>query len=195
MLDVLARNWWMLALRGVFAILFGLLAIIWPDLTVGVLVAFFGAYALVDGVFAIAAALRGADNDRWVHVAEGVLGILVGVIAWLYPGLTALSLLYFIAAWALITGVIEIVAAIRLRRQISNEWLLILAGVLSVLFGILLIFRPRDSALALVTVIGIYAILFGVTLIGLALRLRGSRGEAGAGAGVRESGAGLRSGL
>jgi uncharacterized membrane protein HdeD (DUF308 family) len=179
MIEALARNWWMVALRGVAAILFGILAIIWPDITVGVLVAFFGAYALVDGVFAIVAAFQADDTDRWWHVAEGVLGILVGIIAWVWPGLTALSLLYFIAAWALVTGVFEIIAAIRLRQQITNEWLLILGGVLSVLFGILLLFRPRESAIALVTVIGIYAIIFGGILLGLAFRLRGMRGDRG----------------
>lgn len=191
LVNALARNWWMVLLRGVVAILFGLAAIAWPDLTVGILVAFFGAYALVDGIFAIVAAFQAQDSDRLWHIAEGALGILVGLIAWVYPGLTALSLLYFIAAWALITGVIEIVAAIRLRRQIDNELLLILSGAISVLFGLLLIFRPRDSALALVTVIGIYAIIFGVILIAFSLRLRGmqdrgpigdSQGRAAAGA-------------
>ena len=181
MLDALARNWWAVALRGVAAIIFGILAISWPDFTVGVLVAFFGAYALVDGIFAIIAAFQGEDRDRWWHVVEGVLGILVGVIAWVYPGLTALSLLYFIAAWALVTGVFEIIAAIRLRRQLTNEWFLILSGILSVLFGILLLFRPRESALALVTVIGIYAIIVGAMLLGLAWRLRGLRKDGGAG--------------
>jgi uncharacterized membrane protein HdeD (DUF308 family) len=178
MIEVLARNWWAVALRGVAAVLFGVVAIVWPDITVGVLVAFFGAYALVDGVFAILAAFRATDTDRWWHVAEGVLGILVGLIAWVYPGLTALSLLYFIAAWALVTGVLEIVAAVRLRRHIQGEVWLALSGVLSVLLGILLILRPRDSALALVTVIGIYAIIFGVILVVLGLRLRGLRGAA-----------------
>ena len=179
MLDVLARNWWMVALRGVVAILFGFLAIIWPDLTVGVLVALFGAYALVDGVFAIVSAFQSTDSDRWWHVAEGALGILVGIIAWVWPDLTALSLLYFIAAWALVTGVIEIVAAIRLRRVLDNEWLLLLTGVLSVLFSILLFIRPRSSAIALVVVIGIYAIIFGGMLLGLAFRLRRMRGDRG----------------
>lgn len=177
MVQMLTRYWWAVALRGVLAILFGILAIVWPDLTVGILVALFGAYAIVDGAFAIASAFRADDTDRWWHVLEGVLGLAVGLIAWVWPGLTALSLLYFIAAWALVTGVIEIIAAIRLRRAITNEWLLVLSGVLSVLFGILLLFRPRSSAIALVVVIGIYAIIFGVMLLGLALRLRGMRDD------------------
>jgi uncharacterized membrane protein HdeD (DUF308 family) len=181
MVETLARNWWMVALRGAVAILFGIVAIAWPEITVGVFVALFGAFALVGGIFAIVAAFSAPDTDRLWHVAEGVLGILVGVIAWVWPGLTALSLLYFIAAWALVTGVMEIVAAIRLRRHITNEWMLALGGVLSVLFGILLLFRPRESAIALVVVIGIYAIIFGAILLVLAFRLRGMRGQIEAG--------------
>jgi uncharacterized membrane protein HdeD (DUF308 family) len=177
MIEALARNWWMMALRGAAAILFGILAIVWPDITVGVLVAFFGAFALVNGIFAIVEAFQADDTDRWWHVAEGVLSILVGVVAWVWPDLTALSLLYFIAAWALVTGVIEIIAAIQLRKQITNEWMLIIGGVLSVLFGILLLFRPRESAIALVVVIGIYAIIFGAILLILAFRLRGLRDD------------------
>jgi uncharacterized membrane protein HdeD (DUF308 family) len=190
MIEVLARNWWMMALRGAAAILFGILAIVWPDITVGVLVAFFGAFALVNGVFAIVEAFQANDTDRWWHVAEGALGIIVGIVAWVWPGLTALSLLYFIAAWALVTGVIEIVAAIQLRKRITNEWMLIIGGVISVLFGILLLFRPRESAIALVVVIGIYAIFFGITLLLLAFRLRGMRDDLGARGGGRAQAAG-----
>lgn len=181
LINALARNWWMVLLRGIVAIVFGVAAIAWPDLTVGVLVALFGAYALVDGIFTIVAAFQAQDSDRLLHIAEGALGIIIGLIAWVYPGLTALSLLYFIAAWALITGVIEIIAAIRLRRQIDNEWFLILSGAISVIFGLLLIVRPRDSALALVTVIGIFAIVFGVLLIAFSFRLRGMQDRAPAG--------------
>jgi uncharacterized membrane protein HdeD (DUF308 family) len=175
LMQVLAKNWWMVLLRGIAAIVFGILAITWPDLAVGVFVAFFGAYALVDGAFAIVAAFQGEDQDRWWHVAQGALGILVGIVAWVYPDLTALSLLYFIGAWALVTGVMEIVAAVRLRKQITNEFWLILGGVLSVLFGILCILTPRNSALALATVIGIYAVIFGAILVAFSLRLRGMK--------------------
>jgi uncharacterized membrane protein HdeD (DUF308 family) len=172
LMRVLAKNWWMVLLRGIAAILFGILAISWPDLAVGIFVALFGAYALVDGVFAIIAAFQGDDRDRLWHIATGALGIIVGLIAWIYPGLTALSLLYFIGAWAVVTGVMEIITGIRLRKQITNEFWLILGGVLSVLFGILCWLSPRDSALALTVVIGIYAIIFGAILVIFSLRLR-----------------------
>ncbi|MDQ3466706.1 MAG: HdeD family acid-resistance protein [Chloroflexota bacterium] len=173
MLGLLARNWWALALRGVLAILFGVIAWIWPDLTVRALVLLFGAYALVDGVFAIVAAATGAGGRRWwALVIEGLLGIAVGLITMVWPDLTALALLYFIASWAIITGVLEIFAAFELRREIEGEWLLGLGGLASILFGLILIVFPGDGALALIWLIGAYAIFFGALLIGLAWRVR-----------------------
>ena len=179
MLDVLARNWWALALRGVVAILFGLAALIWPGLTLTALVLLFGAYALVDGVFAVVAALARAGRERrwWVLLLEGLLGIAVGILTLVWPGITGLVLLLFIAAWAIITGVVEIVAAIRLRREIEGEFLLGLGGVISVIFGLLLIVRPGAGAVAVAWLIGIYAILFGALMLALAFRLRGLRGR------------------
>jgi uncharacterized membrane protein HdeD (DUF308 family) len=176
MLDALARNWWMVVLRGALAVIFGLMAIAWPDLTVGVFVAFFGAYALVEGVFTIVEAFQGGQDRLW-HILQGALGILVGIVAWVYPDLTALSLLYFIGAWAIVTGVVEVIAAVRLRREIDNEWLLAIAGVLSVLWGLFLFIFPGDGAIALVTTIGIFAIIYGVVLIVFGLRLRGMRDQ------------------
>ena len=174
MLATLARNWWALALRGLLAVIFGILAWIWPDLTLRVLVIFFGAYALVDGVFALVAAARGErQGSRWPLVIEGVAGVLAGLATLVWPDLTARVLLYLIAAWAIVTGVIEIVATIHLRREIENEVLLGLGGLASVLFGVLLIIFPGSGALALVWLIGAYAIIFGVLLIALAFRLRG----------------------
>ena len=188
MLDVVARNWWTLVLRGVLAVLFGVLAWVWPGLTLGVLVALFAAYALVDGVFALIAAFSGAGGERRLPlVLEGVLSIGAGVVAIAWPDLTTLALLYVIAAWAIITGLFEILAAVELRREIDNEWLLGLAGVGSIVFGILLVVFPGTGALALVWLIGVYAILFGVLLIALGFRLRSvaerrpsGRGSAGA---------------
>jgi uncharacterized membrane protein HdeD (DUF308 family) len=175
MLEVLARYWWAVALRGVIAAIFGLLALIWPDITVLALVALFGAYCLVDGFIAIGTALFGgaaaAGRRGWLAV-EGVAGVIAGIITFAWPGITTLVLLWLIAFWALVTGVMEIVVAIRLRRELQGEWLLILSGALSVLFGILLIVWPASGALALITLIGIYALIFGVALIVLGFRLR-----------------------
>jgi uncharacterized membrane protein HdeD (DUF308 family) len=181
MLAMLARNWWMLALRGIIAILFGIFALVWPGLTLLVLVLMFGAYALVDGVFAVIAGItsRGRDQRWWAEVLEGIAGILAGVLTVLWPGITALVLLYLIAAWALITGVLEIVAAIQLRRVITGEWLMVLGGIASILFAVALVVFPGAGALGLTWLIGIYAIIFGIVLIVLALRLLSLRGELG----------------
>jgi uncharacterized membrane protein HdeD (DUF308 family) len=172
----LSRTWWMLAVRGVAAVIFGLLALVWPQITLLALVLVFGAYALVDGVFSLVAAARGrelAGGSRGWLILEGLLGIAAGIVAIVWPDITALALLWVIAAWAVVTGVLEIVAAIRLRRALDNEWLLIVAGALSVVFGLILIIWPGSGAIGLVWLIGIYAIAFGIVLLGLALRLRG----------------------
>jgi uncharacterized membrane protein HdeD (DUF308 family) len=175
MLETLARNWWAVAIRGVAALLFGLLALIWPGITVLALVALFGAYALVDGVVALGTAFfgrRGAVGDRGWLIVEGVAGIAAGIVTFVWPGTTTLVLLWLIALWAFVTGVFEIVAAVRLRREIRGEWLLILSGALSVLFGVVLVVWPGTGALAVIYLIGIYAIIFGAALVMLAFRLR-----------------------
>jgi uncharacterized membrane protein HdeD (DUF308 family) len=171
---MLARNWWVLALRGVLAIIFGVLALIWPGLTLFVLIALFGAYALVDGIFAVIAGIASyGRNERWWAVLlEGIAGIILGVLTFFYPGITALVLVYFIAAWALITGIFEIVAAIRLRKEIEGEWMMVLSGIVSIIFGLFLVVAPGAGALGLTWVIGAYAIAFGILLIILAFRLR-----------------------
>jgi len=164
----------MLALRGVIAVLFGILAFIWPGLTLWALVYLFGAYVLVDGVFALVTAFRGREtNDRWwVLLLEGLAGITAGIIAFIWPGMTAFVLLYLIAAWAIVTGVIEIVAAIRLRKEIEGEWVLALSGLASIIFGVLMVLWPGAGALAVVWLIAAYAIFFGILLIFLAFRVR-----------------------
>ena len=176
---ILARNWWALALRGLAAILFGIAALVVPHIALVVLIALFGAYALVDGIFAIVGAVRAAERHMrwWPLLVEGLAGIVIGVLTFVWPGLTALVLLYFIASWAIVTGVFEILAAVRLRREITGEWLLGLTGVLSVVFGLLLIIFPGAGALTVVWLIGVYALVFGVVLVGLALRLRGRSQE------------------
>ena len=180
MLDALCKNWWLLLLRGIAAIVFGMLTFVWPGITLLTLVLFYGAFALVDGVLAVAAAVMGgAPAPRWWLAIVGLLGIGVGMLTFAWPGITALVLLLFIAGWASATGVLQIVGAIRLRKEIDNEWLLIAGGVLSVIFGLILAVQPGTGALALLYVIGIYAILCGILLVGLSLRLRGYSGATG----------------
>ena len=180
MLETLSRHWWAVALRGVAAILFGVLALVWPGITVFALVIVFGAYALVDGAFTLVAVFGDRDGARtrgsraWL-VARGIAGILTGIVAAVWPGITALALLWVIALWAMVTGVFDIVAAFQLRKQLRREWLLALSGALSVLFGVLLVVWPAAGVLTLVVLIGIAAIAFGITLLMLGLRLRRER--------------------
>jgi len=171
---MLARNWWVVALRGVVAILFGLLAFVLPGITLAVLVLLFGAYAIVEGIFNVIAAVRGREGVApwWALLLEGLVSIGAGVVTFVWPGLTALVLLYVIAVWAVITGALEIAAAIRLRKVMTGEWWLALSGVLSIVFGALLMIAPAAGALVVVLWIGAYAVVFGALLIGLAFRLR-----------------------
>jgi uncharacterized membrane protein HdeD (DUF308 family) len=172
-LHALAKNWWLLLLRGIAAIVFGVLAFAWPGLTLLTLILLYGAFALTDGVIAIIAAIKGgAPTARWWLAIAGILGIAVGVFTFMLPGMTALILLFTMAGWAVAIGVLQIIGAIRLRKEIDNEWLLILSGVLSVLFGLGVMLYPGAGALALVWVIGSYAIIAGILYIGLAIRLK-----------------------
>jgi uncharacterized membrane protein HdeD (DUF308 family) len=174
MFVVLARNWSLVVLRGVAAVLFGLLTLFMPAISLAVLILLFGAFAFVDGVFTIVSAIRDRRGDsQWVALLiGGILGVGVGIVTLLMPDVTALVLLYLIAAWAIVTGVAEIVAAVRLRRIITREWLLVVAGVISVAFGVLLVAFPSAGALAVTLWIGAYAFVLGIVLIALGLRLR-----------------------
>jgi len=173
MLHHITRNWWMLVLRGVCAILFGLLAFTRPGLTLGALILLWGVYAFADGILAFIAAFSGAGTAPWwVLILEGLVGIAAAGAAFLIPGITALVLLYIIGAWAIVRGLFEIAAAIQLRKEIDNEVWLGLAGVASVFFGIILFARPGVGALAVIWVIGIYALAFGVLLVALGFRVR-----------------------
>ncbi|HEV7663030.1 MAG TPA: HdeD family acid-resistance protein [Chloroflexota bacterium] len=173
-LEMSSRHWWAFALRGLAAIIFGVLAFVWPGVTLAALVLLWGAYALVDGVLALVAAIRTDNDHRWGLLLEGIVGIAAGIITFVYPNITALVLLYIIAAWALITGVLELVAAVRLRKVIENEWWLVLGGIASVLFAIVLLAAPGAGAVAVVWLIASYAIIFGVLMLGLAFRLHGA---------------------
>jgi len=173
--SLLNRGWWLLLLRGIAAIVFGLLTWMQPGISLAALVLLFGAYAAADGILGLWAAFSGQKDSRhwWLLLLEGIVGIGVGILAFTAPGLTALALLYYIAIWAIVTGVLEIMAAIRLRKEIRGEWMLILAGLASVAFGVILTARPGVGALSLLWLIGTYAVFFGVLLVILALKARG----------------------
>ena len=181
MTPVLAQNWWSLVVRGLVALILGMVAFVWPGITLAALVILFGAYALIDGVVSFAGAWKASRaHERWgVLVLEGMAGIVASAVAILWPGITAFALVIVIAAWALLTGAFEIAAAIRLRKVIAGEWLLALSGVASIIFGFLMIAFPLAGALAIAYMVGIYALVFGVLLMALGFRLR-SWGKASA---------------
>jgi len=174
MLHALADRWWLLLLRGIAAILFGILAFIWPGLTLVTLVLMFGAFALIDGAIVLGAAFSGAAKPvpTWWLVLVGLLGIAAGIVTFLWPGMSAILLIVFIGAWAVAHGIFEIIGAIQLRKEIDNEWMLILGGIISVIFGIIVLIAPGAGALALVWWIAIYSIVFGVMFVAFSLRLR-----------------------
>ncbi|MCL4402711.1 MAG: HdeD family acid-resistance protein [Acidobacteria bacterium] len=169
-----ARNWWVVLLRGIVAILFGIIAFIFPGITIAALALVFGAYAFLDGIFNIASAVRGiARHQRWgALLIEGIIGIAAGVFTALWPGITVLALVLAIGAWAFVTGILEIAAAVRLRKHIEGEWLLVLGGVASVIFGALLFLSPVAGAIAVTWWIGAYALVFGGLMVALSFRLR-----------------------
>jgi uncharacterized membrane protein HdeD (DUF308 family) len=172
--QLLGRNWWILLLRGIAAIVLGILAFVWPRLTLLGLIYLFGIYALINGALAFSAASNAPKGYPAFGslIFEGALSIAGGVLAFLLPGITAMALLVLIAVWAIATGITEIVSAIRLRKEISNEWWLILAGVASVVFGVVLFLFPRAGLLAMVWWLGAWGIVFGILMIGLAFRVR-----------------------
>lgn len=174
----IARNWWTFLVRGLLAIAFGLAALVWPDVTLLVLVILFAAYALVDGTISVIFGLTGRDAVRWWMVLWGLVGVAVGIVVFLSPGIGALALVYAIAAWAIIRGAMEIAAAITWRNEIRNEWVLIVAGALSIIVGGALALFPGTGALAVVWLIGAYAVVFGALMLIVAFRLRDLRQHA-----------------
>jgi uncharacterized membrane protein HdeD (DUF308 family) len=174
LIETLKRHWWVPVIRGIAAIIFGIMAFVYPGLTVAVLVLLFGAWVLVDGVFRVVGAIghRATDPDWGWHLVIGILGIIIGFLTFHAPRITALALIIYIAAWALMIGATEIALAIKLRNEIKGEWFLILMGVVSILFAIMLLWNPLPGALALVWLIGSYALVFGILGVILGFRLR-----------------------
>jgi uncharacterized membrane protein HdeD (DUF308 family) len=181
MFNLMTQNWWAIALRGLVAVLFGIAAFVWPGITLWALVAIFGAYALVDGIFAVIEAFRrDVVGERWwALLFEGFVGIAIGILTFAWPRLTAMGLLYLIAFWAIVTGVFEVITAIRLRHEIRGEWMMGLIGVLSVAFGFLLVAFPLAGALSVVLIIGAYAVATGALMIALGFKLRSLRHPGG----------------
>ncbi len=174
-IDDYLGHWWVLALRGVLALIFGIMAVAWPGITLVVLALVFGAYAIVDGALAAVAATRAAKGQRAPLILLAVAGLLFGIMCVVWPGLTVLVIALLIGIWAIVTGVMEIMTAIRMRKEIQGEWLHIVVGALSVLFGVLVLAWPATGALTIALIIGIYAILAGIMLIVLSLRVRRMR--------------------
>ena len=174
MKDLFTRSWWLLALQGIAAIAFGVLAIMWPGITLLWLVALFAAYALLQGGAAIYASIRGRhiESKWWLVLLLGIVSVAAGVLAIFYPTITALTLVLLMGANALVTGVLQIVVAVRLRQQIRREWLLVANGIISIIFGALVMLFPAGGALAMVWLVSFYAVLTGVLLLTLALRAR-----------------------
>ncbi len=171
MFEALVNKWWVFAVRGILGILFGLVALLYPGITLQVLVLFLGIYAGLDGVLALIAAVGGDGRDRLWYVFEGIIGIGLAILILSYPVISERALIYVIAAWAILTGIVEILAGFEL--PISRDWLLALAGVASVVFGVLVFANPAAGALAIVWLIGIYALVFGIVLLVFGFRLRG----------------------
>jgi uncharacterized membrane protein HdeD (DUF308 family) len=174
LIETLKRHWWVPVIRGIAAIVFGVIAFAYPGLTVAMLVLFFGAWVLVDGVFRVVGAIghRAFDKEWGFDLIIGIVGIIIGFLTFHAPQITALALIIYIAAWALMIGATEIALAIKLRREIKGEWFLILMGLVSIVFAVMLLWNPLPGALALVWLIGSYAIVFGILGIILGFRLR-----------------------
>jgi uncharacterized membrane protein HdeD (DUF308 family) len=174
LIETLKRHWWVPVIRGIAAVVFGVIAFAYPGLTVAVLVLLFGAWVLVDGIFRVIGAIghRAFDKEWGFDLIIGIVGIIIGFLTFHAPQITALALIIYIAAWALMIGATEIALAIKLRREIKGEWFLILMGLVSIVFAVMLLWNPLPGALALVWLIGSYAIVFGILGIILGFRLR-----------------------
>ena len=171
--SALHRSWWLLLLRGIIAVAFGVATFAWPQISLVSLILVYGIYAVADGILALIAAIRGGGlAPRWWLALGGIASLVAGALAFVWPGLTALVLVYLIGFWSIMRGVMEIVGAIRLRKEIANEWTLGAAGTLSVIFGLILVFAPGAGALGLLWLIAAWAVLFGLLLIWVAFKVR-----------------------
>lgn len=175
MLATMSRYWWVFLVRGILSIIFGVIAILAPGITLVSLVLVFGIYAIIDGASTVFAGFQSRETDErwWWSVIEGVVSVIAGIVAIIWPVIAGITLLLVIGVWAILTGIMQIAAAIRLRKEIDNEWWLGLSGALSILFGVFVILFPGAGGLAVLWLIGFYAIIFGVLFILLAFRLRG----------------------
>ncbi|BAT60677.1 hypothetical protein GJW-30_1_03226 [Variibacter gotjawalensis] len=174
-LHAIAKVWWLFLIRGIASIIFGVLTFMWPGLSLLTLVIFYGAFVLVDGIFALIAAAQGRGTEAmptWWLVLIGLAGVIAGAGTFFYPGLTALLLVTFIGVWAIVRGVFEIVGAIQMRKEIDNEWWLVLSGIVSVLFGLIILIAPGPGAIGLAWAIGAFSLVIGVSLVAFSLRLR-----------------------
>lgn len=174
-MDVLTQKWWVVALRGIIAVGFGILALVYPGMTLLSMALVFGAYAFVDGVFAIVSAFGSRGREAVWYVLDGILGIAVGVATFFFPGVAAQALVYLIGVWAILTGVFEVIAGFEL--PIKRDWLLVIAGIASIIFGVLVFVYPISGALAITWLVGVYALVFGVSMFVFGIRLRGMRGS------------------
>jgi uncharacterized membrane protein HdeD (DUF308 family) len=177
MIETLKRHWWVPVIRGIAAIVFGIIAFAYPGLTIATLVLFFGAWVLVDGIFRVVGAIghRASDPDWGWHIVIGIVGIIVGLLTFHLPQITALALIIYIAAWALMIGATEIAFAIKVRREIKGEWFLVLMGLASILFAVLLLWNPVAGAAAVIWLIAWYAVVLGILAIFFGFRLRSLR--------------------
>ena len=177
LLDNLTRNWWLLLLRGLAAIAFAVVTWFWPGLTIAVFILLFGAFAFADGILGVWGAITGpkGDSDRWILLLWGIAGLATGAAAFLAPGLVTAFFVFLIASWAILTGILQVVAALRLRKQITGEWVLVAAGLASVAFGVVMAMNPGAGAVALSWLVAAYAFLFGILLVVLSLKVKGAR--------------------
>ncbi|TNE55521.1 MAG: HdeD family acid-resistance protein [Bacteroidetes bacterium] len=174
MIHILAKHWWVLVVRGLVSLIFAATAFLIPELTFAILVTLIGIFLLADGILATYSGwrLKGEDNDWWVAVLEGLIGVGLGIASLAYPDITAALLVLFIALWCLLTGAFEIALAIRIRKEIQDEWQLAFAGIISIALGVLMLVQPSAGAISIAWWVGFYAMFFGLLLIGLGIRLR-----------------------